>query len=129
MVGAIPYRESDLIVTAISPERGKIGMICRANRKGNKGASRIDLMDQGSFRLGPQRGELYSLREFSPCAPSYRGLSSLDSLSLAMSLCEVCAAFCLEDDDQAQRYFDALKNGLDQIYAAQELKLKCRALF
>ena len=88
----VDYGEADRILTVLTRERGKIGVIARGVRKaGSRRASHVDLFARSKMQLATGRGELDVLTQAQAV-----GLSALSTDARRLA----CAGLCAELTDR-----------------------------
>jgi len=126
-----PYGESDLIVTILTPEIGKIRCMGRHARNSRKRfASGLDIFDQGRFVISGGRGDLLNLKSASPSPSFLRIREDLDKLTCASLVCEVLNRLPSEHQDQKnqQSFFELIHLSLEAINEAVSTKGALKAV-
>lgn len=119
---AVPVRESDLIVSVLTPELGRISAGVRgARRSKRRFLGGVDLFDCGLFSLNAPRSSrgIYQVSALSE-REQWIGLrADLTKFQLASFCLEVCWHFAPEGDIDGGRLFAALRDALRAINAAR----------
>lgn len=109
-----PFRERDLIVRLLTMDGVKRGVLANAGRTKRFGAP-FDVFDRGIFELGQGKGQLATVRLFTP-AKSHPALrNNLDKFSAASVWVECIDHMILEDGPESPEIFVLLCEILEGI--------------
>ncbi len=126
-----PFRESDLIAHALTPDFGKLSLIAR-HARGSKRRfpAALDLFDRGTATLGADKSGAITLKGFTPIHSLTKVRSNLDKLTLASLLSEAYDLVIPEHDAQScQRLFEVLDLSLNAVDEAPDLATALRATY
>jgi DNA repair protein RecO (recombination protein O) len=127
----LPFRESDLIAHALTPDFGKLSLIAR-HARGSKRRfpAALDLFDRGTATLAADKNGSMTFKGFTPVHSLTKVRSNLDKLTLASLLSEAYDLVIPEHDMQSCRQlFEVLDLSLNAVDEAPDLATALRATY
>lgn len=126
-----PFRDSDLMVHAFSPDFGKLSLIARHARSSKKRfPAAVDVFDRGTITISRERGGCLAVKIFAGSRSLMRLRSDLDKLTLASVVCESFDVITRENDGIASnKLFEVLDLSLNAIDEATDLGISLRASY
>ncbi len=121
-----PFGESDIIVRALTKERGKLSCIAKYARKSKKRFfGSIEIFDSGRITVKEGKGDLKKIESFNSHSKLWKLRENLSSLNLASLLCEAYDHVIKEEQSNKSEnslIFEILNLGLEELTKTKDLK-------
>lgn len=130
ILAAYPYHEADLVLRALSIDRGKMSLLARRARS-RKSGLHIDVFDHARLLVKPGKGGLTVLNSHIPLQSFGPLRDSLDRLNCASIVCE-CFDFIIQESSSCSHdteLFELLKLCLSALSESNSLKQMLRSVY